>query len=100
MSVVICTDVVELAEQSSFTTMQIIAKDTIEDKILEIQAKKNELIQQAFAGNRTKETARQKKEARFNEIAALFGVEQPNQNGHGNAAGGSGGGDRLVQQRL
>lgn len=55
---------------------QIIAKDTIEDKILEIQAKKNELIQQAFAGNRTKETARQKKEARFNEIAALFGVDQ------------------------
>jgi len=34
------------------------------------------LIQQAFAGNRTKETARQKKEARFNEIAALLGVDQ------------------------
>lgn len=77
---------------------QIIAKDTIEDKILEIQAKKNELIQQAFAGNRTKETARQKKEARFNEIAALFGVEQQNPN-NANNAGGSGG-DRLVQQRL
>lgn len=74
---------------------QIVAKDTIEDKILEIQAKKNELIQQAFAGNRTKETARQKKEARFNEIAALFGVEQ----NHG-ANGSRNDGERLVQQTL
>jgi hypothetical protein len=75
--------------------VQIIAKDTIEDKILEIQAKKNELIQQAFAGNRTKETARQKKEARFNEIAALFGVGVAEQN-----PGGGSGGQRLVQQSL
>jgi SWI/SNF-related matrix-associated actin-dependent regulator of chromatin subfamily A3 len=74
--------------------LQIIAKDTIEDKILEIQAKKNVLIQQAFAGNRTKETARQKKEARFNEIAALFGVNQ-NQ-----GASSSSRSDNLVQQTL
>lgn len=72
---------------------QIIATDTIEDKILEIQAKKNELIQQAFAGNRTKETARQKKEARFNEIAALFGVEQ-------NQGASTSGRSNLVQQTL
>lgn len=72
---------------------QIIAKDTIEDQILEIQAKKNDLIQQAFAGNRTKETARQKKEARFNEIAALFGVD------HHQGVGTSGRAS-LVQQTL
>lgn len=36
----------------------MIAKDTIEDKVLELQAQKNELIQQAFAGNKVKETVR------------------------------------------
>jgi SNF2 family DNA or RNA helicase len=36
----------------------MIAKDTIEDKVLAIQAQKNELIQQAFAGNKIKETVK------------------------------------------
>lgn len=40
----------------------MIAKNTIEDKVLEIQGRKNELIQQAFAGLKTKETVSVMKE--------------------------------------
>lgn len=44
------------------SSLQMIAKNTIEDKVLEIQGRKNELIQQAFAGLKTKETVSVMKE--------------------------------------
>ncbi|KAF8318099.1 hypothetical protein DL93DRAFT_2054681, partial [Clavulina sp. PMI_390] len=44
---------------------QMIADDTIESRVLEIQEKKKDLVKQAFSGTKAKETQRQKKEARM-----------------------------------
>ncbi|EKM54585.1 uncharacterized protein PHACADRAFT_197015 [Phanerochaete carnosa HHB-10118-sp] len=55
---------------------QLIAEDTVESKVLDIQEKKKKLIQQAFSGIKSKETQRQKKEARLQEIVQLFGLRE------------------------
>jgi len=47
---------VMLAEIEIICREQMIAKDTIEDKVLEIQARKSALIEQAFAGTKRRET--------------------------------------------
>ncbi|KAJ7072219.1 SNF2 family N-terminal domain-containing protein [Mycena amicta] len=54
---------------------QLIADDTVESKVLEIQERKKSMIQDAFSGLKHKETPRQKKEARLQELIALFNLE-------------------------
>ncbi|KAL1760634.1 SNF2 family N-terminal domain-containing protein [Schizophyllum commune] len=44
---------------------QMIAEDTVESKVLEIQERKKKLIQQAFSGMKRTETQRQQREARL-----------------------------------
>ncbi|KAI0074381.1 hypothetical protein K474DRAFT_1626028 [Panus rudis PR-1116 ss-1] len=66
---------------------QLIAENTVESKVIDIQEKKKKLIQHAFSGIKSKETQRQKKEARLQELVALFGARQAaaqNQDGAGN----------------
>ncbi|OCH84706.1 hypothetical protein OBBRIDRAFT_891624 [Obba rivulosa] len=62
---------------------QLIAENTVESKVIDIQEKKKTLIKHAFSGIKTTETQRQKKEARLQELIALFGVrrEATQQNG-------------------
>ncbi|TFY66346.1 hypothetical protein EVG20_g4743 [Dentipellis fragilis] len=74
---------------------QLIAEDTVESKVIEIQEKKkllikevrlhdlrsssdgiNSLAPQAFSGIKSKETQRQKKEARLQDLIQLFGIRQ------------------------
>ncbi|KAG2126297.1 SNF2 family N-terminal domain-containing protein [Suillus clintonianus] len=52
---------------------QLIAENTVESKVIEIQERKKLLIQQAFAGTKRTETQRQKKEARLQDIMEFFG---------------------------
>ncbi|KAL1660706.1 SNF2 family N-terminal domain-containing protein [Schizophyllum commune] len=61
---------------------QMIAEDTVESKVLEIQDRKKKLIQQAFSGMKRTETQRQQREARLQDLIQIFGVQQ---NGQGNA---------------
>ncbi|KAI5889386.1 uncharacterized protein SCHCODRAFT_02585708 [Schizophyllum commune H4-8] len=61
---------------------QMIAEDTVESKVLEIQERKKKLIQQAFSGMKRTETQRQQREARLQDLIQIFGVQQ---NGQGNA---------------
>lgn len=51
---------------------QLIAEDTVESKVIDIQDKKKRLVEQAFSSIKNKETQRQKKEARLQELVALF----------------------------
>jgi SWI/SNF-related matrix-associated actin-dependent regulator of chromatin subfamily A3 len=44
---------------------QLVAEDTIESRVLEIQNRKRALIQEAFSGIQAGETPRQKKQARL-----------------------------------
>ncbi|KAH9961307.1 SNF2 family N-terminal domain-containing protein [Russula dissimulans] len=55
---------------------QLIAENTVEAKVLEIQDKKKNLIKEAFSGMRSKETPRQKKEARLQELVEIFGIRR------------------------
>ncbi|OAX42534.1 hypothetical protein K503DRAFT_847742 [Rhizopogon vinicolor AM-OR11-026] len=55
---------------------QLIAENTVESKVIEIQERKKLLIQQAFSGIKRTETQRQKKEARLQDIIELFGIRQ------------------------
>ncbi|KAF8967874.1 SNF2 family N-terminal domain-containing protein [Flammula alnicola] len=47
---------------------QLIAENTVESKVLEIQEKKKQLIQQAFSGIKRTETQRQQREARLQDL--------------------------------
>ncbi|KAH6913909.1 SNF2 family N-terminal domain-containing protein [Coprinopsis sp. MPI-PUGE-AT-0042] len=51
---------------------QLIAEDTVESKVLEIQDRKKDLIKQAFAGIKSRETQRQQREARLQDLVELF----------------------------
>ncbi|KAI0356200.1 hypothetical protein OH77DRAFT_1423798 [Trametes cingulata] len=55
---------------------QLIAENTVESKVLEIQEKKKKLVQEAFSGIKNAETQRKKKEARLQELVHLFGLER------------------------
>ncbi|KAJ7287410.1 SNF2 family N-terminal domain-containing protein [Mycena rebaudengoi] len=55
---------------------QMIAENTVESKVLEIQDRKKKLIKEAFSGMKRTETVRQQKEARLHDLIELFGVRQ------------------------
>ncbi|KAJ7497414.1 P-loop containing nucleoside triphosphate hydrolase protein [Mycena latifolia] len=55
---------------------QLIAENTVESKVLEIQNRKKKLIQEAFSGMKRTETQRQQKEARLQDLIELFGLRQ------------------------
>ncbi|KAI0334969.1 hypothetical protein GY45DRAFT_967409 [Cubamyces sp. BRFM 1775] len=55
---------------------QLIAENTVEAKVIDIQEKKKKLVQEAFSGIKNGETQRQKKEARLQELVHLFGLQQ------------------------
>ncbi|CAA7259081.1 unnamed protein product [Cyclocybe aegerita] len=55
---------------------QLIAENTVESKVLEIQEKKKQLIQQAFSGIKRTETQRQQREARLQDLVELFGIRR------------------------
>ncbi|KAK7692932.1 hypothetical protein QCA50_004573 [Cerrena zonata] len=65
---------------------QMIAESTVEAKVIDIQEKKKTLIKQAFSGIKNKETQRQKKEARLQELIELFGARQAATQNGGNSA--------------
>ncbi|KIJ68013.1 hypothetical protein HYDPIDRAFT_107592 [Hydnomerulius pinastri MD-312] len=53
---------------------QLIAENTVESKVIEIQERKKQLIQQAFSGIKRTETQREKREARLQDLIELFGI--------------------------
>ncbi|KAH9176256.1 SNF2 family N-terminal domain-containing protein [Lactarius sanguifluus] len=55
---------------------QLIAEDTVEAKVLDIQERKKKLITEAFSGMKRKETPRQKKEARLQDLIEIFGLRR------------------------
>ncbi|KAG6813556.1 hypothetical protein H0H92_009948 [Tricholoma furcatifolium] len=55
---------------------QLIAENTVESKVLEIQERKKLLVQQAFSGMKRTETQRQQREARLQDLVELFGLRQ------------------------
>ncbi|PVF99077.1 hypothetical protein CPB86DRAFT_784078 [Serendipita vermifera] len=73
-----------LGQKKNVFVYQMVAEDTIEAKVLQIQERKKELIKQAFSGTTTKQTQRQKKEARLQELMELF-PKNDNKKGKGKA---------------
>ncbi|KAF9012434.1 SNF2 family N-terminal domain-containing protein [Cyathus striatus] len=65
-----------IGQKKPVRVYQLIAEDTVESKVLEIQEKKKKLIQQAFSGIKRKETQRQQREARLQDLVQLFGLQQ------------------------
>lgn len=55
---------------------QLIAENTVESKVMEIQERKKKLIQHAFAGARQAETQRERREARLQDLIQLLGIQQ------------------------
>lgn len=58
---------------------QLIAENTVESKVMEIQERKKKLIQHAFAGARQAETQRERREARLQDLIQLLGIQQRGQ---------------------
>ncbi|KAK0225975.1 SNF2 family N-terminal domain-containing protein [Armillaria fumosa] len=63
-----------IGQKKSVHVYQLIAENTVESKVLDIQEKKKALIKQAFSGTKRTETPLQRKEARLQEIVELFGI--------------------------
>ncbi|KAL4074195.1 SNF2 family N-terminal domain-containing protein [Scleroderma citrinum] len=55
---------------------QLIAEDTVETRVIEIQDRKKRLIQHAFSGIKGTETQRERREARLQDLGELFGICQ------------------------
>ncbi|KAG7446219.1 uncharacterized protein BT62DRAFT_103756 [Guyanagaster necrorhizus] len=69
-----------IGQKKNVHVYQLIAENTVESKVLDIQEKKKALIKQAFSGTKRTETPLQRKEARLQEIIELFGIR--NQQAH------------------
>ncbi|KAI0675019.1 SNF2 family N-terminal domain-containing protein [Trametes maxima] len=54
---------------------QLIAENTVESKVIDIQDKKKKLVEEAFSGIKNAETRREKKEKRLQELVTLFGLQ-------------------------
>ncbi|KAI0276598.1 SNF2 family N-terminal domain-containing protein [Russula aff. rugulosa BPL654] len=63
-----------IGQKKTVHVYQFIAENTVETKVLDIQEKKKKLIKEAYSGMKNKETPRQKKEARLQELIQLFGI--------------------------
>ncbi|KAK0485859.1 SNF2 family N-terminal domain-containing protein [Armillaria novae-zelandiae] len=63
-----------IGQKKSVHVYQLIAENTVESKVLDIQEKKKALIKQAFSGTKRTETSLQRKEVRLQEIIELFGI--------------------------
>ncbi|GAA5925522.1 uncharacterized protein JCM15063_005048 [Sporobolomyces koalae] len=63
-----------IGQTQKVRVFQMVAENTVEDKVLEIQAGKEKLIAEAFSGNRGVEQGRQKIDAKLNDIAKIFGL--------------------------
>ncbi|KAI6157534.1 SNF2 family N-terminal domain-containing protein [Pisolithus tinctorius] len=55
---------------------QLIAENTVESKVIEIQERKKKLIQHAFSGAKQTETQRERREARLQDLIQLLGIQQ------------------------
>lgn len=65
--------VYRIGQSKPVKVFQLVAKDSIEDKVLEIQARKDQLISSAFSGTRNStETAKQRKQNRIEDLRELF----------------------------
>ncbi|KAF7306156.1 hypothetical protein HMN09_00770900 [Mycena chlorophos] len=64
-----------IGQTKSVRVYQMIAENTVESKVLEIQDRKKQLIKHAFSGIQQRETPRQQREARLADLVALFGLE-------------------------
>ncbi|TBU43646.1 SNF2 family N-terminal domain-containing protein [Dichomitus squalens] len=65
-----------IGQKKPVNVYQLIAENTVESKVMEIQEKKKKLISEAFAGIKNADTKRQKKEARLQELVHLFGLQR------------------------
>ncbi|KAF8638068.1 hypothetical protein AX16_010700 [Volvariella volvacea WC 439] len=59
---------------------QLIAEDTVESKVMEIQGRKKRLIKEAFSGIKARETERERREARLQDLVELFGLRRGSDN--------------------
>ncbi|EAU91423.2 hypothetical protein CC1G_01912 [Coprinopsis cinerea okayama7 len=69
---------------------QLIAENTVESKVLEIQDRKKQLVKQAFSGIKSRETQRQQREARLQDLVELFGIRRQTELSQTRDASGSG----------
>ncbi|GAA6041170.1 hypothetical protein JCM8097_004150 [Rhodosporidiobolus ruineniae] len=63
-----------IGQTKDVRVFQIVAEDTVETRVLEIQAKKERLIAQAFSGSKNAVKGREKIESKFEDLAAIFGI--------------------------
>jgi len=54
-----------IGQKKAVHVYQLIAENTVESKVLQIQDRKKKLIKQAFSGIKSREIQRQEKEARL-----------------------------------
>ncbi|KAL5485063.1 ARC19 [Sanghuangporus weigelae] len=65
-----------IGQKKTVHVYQLIAENTVESKVIDIQERKKKLINEAFSGIKNATTQRQKREARMQDLIELFGLRQ------------------------
>lgn len=68
-----------IGQERDIRVFQMISKESVEDRVLQKQAEKEEMAMEAFSGLRSRgqgETARQKHETSLRDLATLLGVDR------------------------
>ncbi|THH08085.1 hypothetical protein EW145_g2943 [Phellinidium pouzarii] len=65
-----------IGQKKKVHVYQLIAENTVESKVIDIQEKKKKLVNEAFSGIKNTDNPRQKKEARMQDLIELFGIRQ------------------------
>ncbi|GAA5967788.1 hypothetical protein JCM11641_005766 [Rhodosporidiobolus odoratus] len=63
-----------IGQTKDVRVFQIVAEDTVEARVLDIQAKKEALIAEAFSGSKNTTKAKEKLESKLDDLAAIFGL--------------------------
>ncbi|BGP16641.1 hypothetical protein JCM10213_000443 [Rhodosporidiobolus nylandii] len=63
-----------IGQTKDVRVFQLVAEDTVESRVLEIQAKKEKLIAEAFSGSKNAQKTRDKIESKLDDISAIFGL--------------------------
>ncbi|GAA5887951.1 hypothetical protein JCM6882_000812 [Rhodosporidiobolus microsporus] len=63
-----------IGQTKDVRVFQLVADDTVEARVLEIQQKKEKLIAEAFSGSKNAARATEKIESKLDDLAAIFGI--------------------------
>ncbi|GAA5865684.1 hypothetical protein JCM8547_002749 [Rhodosporidiobolus lusitaniae] len=65
-----------IGQTKDIRVFQLVAEDTVESRVLDIQAKKEQMVAQAFSGSKNAPKSKEKIESKLEDLKTIFGITQ------------------------